>query len=56
MFGSQMASSLRRMADDEFPILILASGKGSTNEATDIVKGKNNNFRQKGTKRFKGGC
>lgn len=39
MFGSQMASSLRRMADDEFPILILASGKGSTNEATDIVKG-----------------
>ena len=35
-----MAANLRRMADDEFPVLILANGKGSTNEAMEIVKGK----------------
>lgn len=39
MFGSQMATQLRRMSDDDFPVLILANGKGPTNEATEIVKG-----------------
>ena len=34
-----MAANMRRMTDDEFPILILANGKGPTNEATEIVKG-----------------
>ena len=40
MFGASLASQLRRMSDDDFPILVLANGKATQNEATEIVKGK----------------
>jgi len=41
MFGASLASQLRRMSDDDFPILVLANGKATQNEATEIVKGDN---------------
>ena len=40
MFGASLASQLRRMSDDDFPILVLANGKATQNEATEIVEGK----------------
>ena len=44
MFGASLASQLRRMSDDDFPILVLANGKATQNEATEIVKGKETSF------------
>ena len=44
MFGASLASQLRRMSDDDFPILVLANGKATQNEATEIVKGKKFDF------------
>jgi len=38
--GSSVADTIRRIAKDSFPVLILAYGKGRSCEVTSIIQGK----------------
>ena len=40
MFGSRVAQGLRRMNNDEFPVVILSHGKGGSHEVCEMIKGK----------------
>ena len=42
MFGGRIAQTLRRLNDDEYPILIFSFGRGNANHETlELIKGKN---------------
>ena len=41
MFGGRIAQTLRRLNDDEYPILIFSFGRGNANHETlELIKGK----------------
>ena len=40
MFGGRIAQTLRRLNDDEYPILIFSFGRGNANHETlELIKG-----------------
>ena len=46
MFGGRIAQTLRRLNDDEYPILIFSFGRGNANHETlELIKGWTWNFR-----------
>ena len=45
MFGGRIAQTLRRLNDDEYPILIFSFGRGNANHETlELIKGFHDTF------------
>jgi len=40
IFGGRVAQSLRRMNDDEFPIMIMSYGRGTSHEISEMIRGE----------------
>merc|ERR1712227_768262 len=42
MFGGRVASGLKRMSDDEYPVIIVSHGKGASHDVCEMIKGESN--------------